>query len=181
MFKYSNGWGWKAKVNEGYIMGAENTDKFKKDNLNSNFRMLFLPRVQRFACLCSGLVITCHTHAATQPILQTHEGWREELQEILLQGKQLRVLYGWYKDTWQHLQGYPNQGKNAVMIMLTQLQPGEASNTNDIFIIFPINALADNKKTFYLIPFAGHKFSKFCFLLSSLLISDLGGKGFGRV
>lgn len=65
---------------------------------------------------------------------------------------------GWDKDTWQRLQGSPNQGKNAVIILLTQLQRGEASSTNDIFIISPINAFADNKKTFYLMSFAGRKF-----------------------
>lgn len=52
------------------------------------------------------------------------------------------------------------------MIMLTQLQPGEASSANDIFTISPINAFADNKEIFYLMPFAGRKFNSFCFSLS---------------
>lgn len=59
-----------------------------------NFRMPFTPHVQKFDCLFSGLVITCHTHSATQSILKTYEGQREELQETLLQEKQCWV-YIW--------------------------------------------------------------------------------------
>lgn len=56
-----------------------------------NFRMLFTPHVPKFDCLFSSLVINSHTHSATQPIFKDYERQREELQEILLQGKQHRV------------------------------------------------------------------------------------------
>lgn len=53
-----------------------------------------------------------------------------------------------------------SKGKNVAIIMLTQLQCGEASSTNDIFIMVQINAFSDDKSSFFLLSFASHKSNK---------------------
>lgn len=70
-----------------------------------------------------------------------------------------------------------SKGKDVIIIMLTQLQCGEAPSTNDTFIISQINAFSGKNTSFYLLLVI----NSIGFLLSSLLISDLGGKCFERV
>lgn len=160
MFKYSNSWGWKAKFKEAtwdrlWELGKEiNSGKITKI---LNFRMLLLPRFQKLACFCSGLVITCHTHSATQPILQSCEGRREELQEILLQGKQLRVCIWLGQGHLATLSRVPQPREKCCNNYVDAASMWRSFQCKWHFHNLSINTFADNKKTFYLVPFAGHK------------------------